>query len=105
MKNNITRLEERSTKQVCYANETDFFTDEVKLDIEQMIYETISIIATDFEIADIEYCSDNSFMVNGLYRLRAKITDKRGEQAELCFYTNDFDVYELCYYSRRDFVR
>lgn len=26
MKNNITRLEERSTKQIFYANETDFFT-------------------------------------------------------------------------------
>lgn len=85
--------------------ETDYFTDDVKLDIEQMIYETISIIAPDLEIVDIEYCSDISLMLNGLHYLHTKITDKNGETAELSFYTNDFDVYELCHYSRRDFIR
>lgn len=82
----------------------DYYTDDVKLDIEQMIYETISIIKPQAEITNIKYSTDTNWMFKGVYHLRAMIDYKDGQEAELCFRTRGFDVYELEYYAQKGVV-
>ncbi|MBQ6850011.1 MAG: hypothetical protein IJN77_03105 [Oscillospiraceae bacterium] len=78
-----------------------YYTDDVKLDIEQMIYESLSIIKPEAEIVNIKYSTDTNYVFKGVYHLRARIDYKDGKEAELCFRTKDFDVYELDYYVQR----
>ncbi|MBR6609189.1 MAG: hypothetical protein IKK99_03120 [Oscillospiraceae bacterium] len=78
----------------------DYFTDDVKVDIEQMIYETMSVINPDFEIVNIEYFPNSSMMLNGLYSLSVAVEDESNNRAGFGFHTNDFDVYELSYYDK-----
>ncbi len=82
----------------------DYYTDDVKLDIEQMIYETVSIIKPEAEITNIKYSTDTNYLFKGVYHLRARIDYKDGKEAELCFRTRGFDIYELEYYIQKGFV-
>ena len=82
----------------------DYYTDDVKLDIEQMIYETVSIIKPEAEITNIKYSTDTNWLFQGVYHLRARIDYKDGKEAELCFRTRDFGIYELEYYIQKGFV-
>ena len=84
--------------------QVDYFTDDVKLDVEQMIYETISVIKPEAEIVDIKYEAENNYMFGGVYHLRLRIEYSDGNEAKLAFCTRDFDVYELNYYLQKGFV-
>lgn len=78
-----------------------YYSDDVKLDIEQMIHEAISVIKPEAEITSIKYSTDTNYVFKGVYHLRARIDYKDGKEAEICFRTKDFDVYELDYYVQR----